>query len=85
MPEVEIRALLFHRWRKLKWLVCYTEPHSGSSRRGYAQTFETALQLAKSWSLAYWSKHYGIAEFFDETAQARCRARTVDKDSSTIA
>ena len=85
LPEVEIRAVAFHRWRTLKWLVCYVEPYSGFSRKGYTPTFDAALQLAKSWSLAYWAKHYGMSELLTDSVQIQRPGHAVDKDSSTIA
>ena len=57
LPLVDIRAVAFHRWRTLKWTVSYIDSSLSCPRTGYARTFDAALHLAKTWSLAYWAKH----------------------------
>lgn len=84
LPQVDIRAVAFHRWRTLKWLVSFVEPNSTSPQEGHAQTFDAALQLAKTWSLAYWARHYGISELLSDSPQVELEHLEVDKDSSTI-
>ncbi|MFC3479543.1 MAG: hypothetical protein DI613_10465 [Kocuria rhizophila] len=84
LPQVDIRAVAFHRWRTLKWLVSFVEPNSPCAREGHARTFDAALQLAKTWSLAYWAKHYGISELLNDAPPLQLNHADVDKDSSTI-
>ncbi len=84
LPQVDIRAVAFHRWRTLKWIVSYVDSTCPHPRTGYARTFDAALQLAKTWSLAYWAKHYGISELLADSHPIFEDHPRVDKDSSTI-
>lgn len=84
LPLVDIRAVAFHRWRTLKWTVSYIDSSLSCPRTGYARTFDAALHLAKTWSLAYWAKHYGMSELLADTHSIPEGDTRVDKDSSTI-
>lgn len=53
LPEVDIRAVAFHRWRPLKWRLRFTEPGAPGAREARTPTYEAALQLARQWSLSY--------------------------------
>ena len=52
LPEVEIRAVAFHRWRTLKWRVRFTEPGAPAAREARTSSYDAALRLAREWSLA---------------------------------
>lgn len=60
LPEVDIHALAFHRWRTLKWRLRFTEPGAPGTREARTPTFDAALTLARDWSLAYRAR--GIEE-----------------------
>lgn len=59
LPEVEVRALAFHRWRTLKWQLRFTEPGAPAAREARTPTFDAALALAREWSLAYRARRAG--------------------------
>ena len=84
LPQVDIRAVAFHRWRTHKWLVSFVEPHSGCPREGRARTFDAAVQLARTWSLDYRAKQYGGGEFAPGSASIHLDPWGVHKDSPTI-
>lgn len=84
LPHVDIRAVPFHRWRTLKWLVSYAEPGSACVREARACTFDDALHLAKTWSLAYWSNHYGISEILTDTPPIQMDPVDLTEKTSTI-
>ena len=84
LPQVDIRAVAFHRWRTLKWLVSFVEPHSGCPREGRARTFDAAVQLARTWSLAYRAEQYGSSALAADLPSIDLDPWDVHKDLPTI-
>ncbi|MBD2765509.1 hypothetical protein IEE91_09970 [Kocuria sp. cx-455] len=80
LPQVDIRAVAFHRWRTLKWQVSFVEPHSGCPRQGRARTFEAAVQLARTWSLDYRAEQYGGSTFAADSPRIALCPWDVRKD-----
>lgn len=84
LPQVDIRAVAFHRWRTLKWLVSFVDANSGCPRQGRTRTFAAAVQLAKTWSLDYWAEHCGNHDGAEGAPPTDLDHRDVDKDSPTF-
>lgn len=84
LPQVDIRAVTFHRWRTFKWLVSFIEPNASCPRQGRARTFEAAVQLARTWSLTYWAQQCGNSEFMQNSPSIDLDPWDVHKDSPTI-